>query len=194
MSLAEVFNLISIIAFCIAIICFLISLFLWFKFKTPKIIGDLSGRTAKKSIEEIRKTNEKSGVKVFRPTPMAVDRGRLTDSIETAGNKAKTAVQQPRNNVQVNINSGTGSPTDVLPRSNANSAYVGGEATEVLKRDAGETQVLNYSSDSGTQLLDEGTQVLSPDDVQAAATASVTQNNDFNLIQNIELINTTEFI
>lgn len=36
-------------------------------FKIPIVIGDLSGRTAKKSIERMRLNNEKTGNKSYKP-------------------------------------------------------------------------------------------------------------------------------
>ncbi len=39
-----------------------LAVLLWFKFCIPSVIGDLSGRTARKSIAKMREENEKSGV------------------------------------------------------------------------------------------------------------------------------------
>jgi|GEM_PF-404035 len=82
MTLAMIYSIISIVAFAIAGIAFVAAVVMWINFRIPKIIGDLSGRTAKKSIEQRRSANEKSGAKSYRPTPVAVERGALTDTIE----------------------------------------------------------------------------------------------------------------
>lgn len=57
---SEVFEMISMIAFVLAGILFVFSIFWWFKFDIWGIIGDLSGRTAKKSIARMREDNEKN--------------------------------------------------------------------------------------------------------------------------------------
>ena len=69
-----VFLVLSLAALAFAIYCF-------FRFNIIKIINDLSGRTARKSIAQRRSENEKSGDKSFRPTQKAKDRGKTTDKI-----------------------------------------------------------------------------------------------------------------
>ncbi len=56
--MAQVLSIIAIISFVIAVIAFGLAIFFWFKFKIPSVIGDLSGRTARKSIAKMRETNE----------------------------------------------------------------------------------------------------------------------------------------
>ncbi len=79
---APVFRIISIVCFSIAGVSLLLALFLFFKFKIISVIGDLTGKTARKSIEKMREENEKSGVKSHRPTPLAKERGPITKPIE----------------------------------------------------------------------------------------------------------------
>lgn len=71
--MADILDLLSTIAFIAAGAFFLLSVFLWFRFRVLSIINDLSGRTARKSIEQIRARNNmaasdyrKSGVKLNR--------------------------------------------------------------------------------------------------------------------------------
>lgn len=84
MTSAEILSLISTISFVIAAISFGTAVFLWFYFKIPAVIGDLSGRTAKKSIARIRTSNERSGGQGYRPSAANVDRGKLTDTMQHA--------------------------------------------------------------------------------------------------------------
>lgn len=56
--MAEVLSMISVIAFVLSGIGFLCAIVFWFWFKIPVVIGDLSGRTAKKSIARLRSDNE----------------------------------------------------------------------------------------------------------------------------------------
>lgn len=97
--MAQIYQIISITAFSLAAVCLVLAVFFWFKFDIWKIIGDLSGRTAKKSIEQMRTANEASGKKSYRPTPVAQSRGKLTEPIvyekklqEVKGSKNETDV------------------------------------------------------------------------------------------------------
>lgn len=86
--MAEILQTLSIICFSVAGICFAAAVFFWFFFQIPAVIGDLSGRTARKSIARMRAANEKSGTKTYRESKMNAQRGKLTapipDSIEEA--------------------------------------------------------------------------------------------------------------
>lgn len=82
MSTAEILSLISLISYIIAGVSFVIALFLWFFFKIPSVIGDLSGRTAKKSIARKRARNERAGGKGYQPSATNVERGKLTDTMQ----------------------------------------------------------------------------------------------------------------
>lgn len=78
--MAEILSTISIASFVLAGVFFILSILLWFKFKIPKIIGDLTGRTAKASIAKMRESNEKSGAKFYKPSSDNSERGKLTET------------------------------------------------------------------------------------------------------------------
>lgn len=65
-SVAQTLQMLSVISYVIAIICLVFAIFFWIFFKIPVVIGDLSGRTAKKSIAKIRAENEKIGEKKYK--------------------------------------------------------------------------------------------------------------------------------
>jgi len=81
MSTADILSLVSTIAFIAAGIFAALAILLWFLFKIPAVIGDLSGRTARKSIEKMRKANERTGNKSYRPSTTNAERGQLTDTM-----------------------------------------------------------------------------------------------------------------
>ena len=54
---------------------------LFFVLKIPKVISDLTGRTARRAIEDIRRQNEESGDKSHRSSYVNLHRGKLTDKI-----------------------------------------------------------------------------------------------------------------
>lgn len=79
--MADTLQTLSIISFAVAGVCLVLTLFFLFFFKIPTVIGDLSGRTAKKSIAKMRAANEKSGVKSFKGSKTNAERGKLTGTI-----------------------------------------------------------------------------------------------------------------
>lgn len=64
--MAEILNIVSIISYVLAGICAVLAIVFWFIFKIPHVIGDLSGRNARKSIELMRQNNEKAGKQVAK--------------------------------------------------------------------------------------------------------------------------------
>lgn len=172
--MATTYRIISIVMFCLAGACLAFGIFCFFIFKIPKIIGDLSGRTARKSIEQMREENEKSGNKSYRPHPVAQGRGTVTEQIKQSGRSKKSNAQkQPSAKI-----SGASQPDNT-----------GSGATDVLD-DLNATQPLNYSK-GATEVLNEGTQILSANEIRAAINQSKTQ---LNMIQNIVFIHTEEII
>lgn len=94
--MAEVLSIISVISFVIAGICLALAVFFWFKFGIPAVIGDLSGRTARKSIARMREENEKSGNKAYRSSAVNRERVAITNPIPgsspTTGRDLETGI------------------------------------------------------------------------------------------------------
>lgn len=128
--MAEVLSIISIVSFVLAGVFLILAVFFWIKFGIPKIIGDLTGRTAKASIAKMRENNEKTGVKSFKPSAGNIERGKLTETAsgfnEEATEKLDSSSIQPE--------------TGILSDNKAEA-----------EADAPETDLL----DAGTALLDE---------------------------------------
>ena len=66
-------------------IFFVIAVVLFFVLHIPRVISDLSGRTARKAIENIRLRNEQSGDKTYQSSAVNIQRGKLTDKISPSG-------------------------------------------------------------------------------------------------------------
>lgn len=81
----DMYRLIFIVGAIACAIMFLVSVILFVALKIPYVIGDLSGRNAKKAIEEIRRQNEISGDKVYKSSAVNLERGKLTDKISASG-------------------------------------------------------------------------------------------------------------
>ena len=77
--MAEILSTISFVSFIVACIGLVITIFIFFNYKISDVIGDLSGRNAKKSIAEMRKHNENSGDKTYKPSRINLERGKLTE-------------------------------------------------------------------------------------------------------------------
>ncbi len=81
---AGTLSTLSIICFIIAGAALILAAVLFFYFKIPTVIGDLSGKNAKKSIERLRASNEKTGKKSFRTSETNKKRGKLTEPMVQA--------------------------------------------------------------------------------------------------------------
>lgn len=136
----------ALIACCVF---FVIAVVLFFTLKIPKVINDLTGRTARKAIENIRMQNEQSGDKAYQSSAVNLERGKLTDKISKSGRLmprgatpfgtgvitekiSAIELEQPAGETAV-LDQSIGE-TDVL-------APATGE-TEVLAPAAGETEIL----------------------------------------------------
>lgn len=124
MSTAEILSLISLISYIIAGVSLVLAVFFWFFFRIPSVIGDLSGRTAKKSIARKRASNERSGGKGYQPSSTNVNRGKLTDTMQHSQKlKAEEKKVQPVDESQM--------PETGLLESNKVKS-VDGQQTELL--------------------------------------------------------------
>lgn len=83
--MAEILSNIASVSYVLAVVFLIAAVVFWFWFGIPGIIGDLSGRTARKSIAKIREKNEKSGKKTYRPSAVNRNRGKLTQKMRESG-------------------------------------------------------------------------------------------------------------
>ncbi|MCR4615402.1 MAG: hypothetical protein K5756_04560 [Clostridiales bacterium] len=134
---------VTLICFIIAGIFFVISIIIFFILDLKRVIGDLTGYTAKREIAKIRSQNQESGVKVYKSSKVNAERGKITDKISDLNHSKQRA-------------SGMGLGTEKI------SNYVIPESvdqgTTVLGSDA------QSSADEETTLLDgqgQGTTLLS---------------------------------
>lgn len=104
---------------------FIIAVILFFTLNIPKVISDLTGRTARKAIENIRMQNEQSGDKSYQSSAVNLERGKLTDKISQSGRLV------PRGATPF----GTGMITQKI-------------STAELEQPAGETEVLTPAAET----------------------------------------------
>ena len=192
---ASALKISSVVLFALAAVCLVLAIASFIVFKIPMVIGDLSGRNARRSIAQMREQNEHSGTKTHRPHPIAMERGTVTQPIQQhrSGSKRlrKKTKMQPQDKLKTTASpvSDENVPTDVLHSDE--TQLLEGEVlpTEVLSQ-MNETETLNYDA-GGTQVLNEGTQVLS----SAEITEALEQKSiSIKMIQDIVLIHTDEVI
>lgn len=124
-----------------------ISIILFFTLRIPKVISDLSGRTARKAIENIRLQNEQSGDKTYKSSAVNLQRGKLTDKISGSGRLI------PRNATPF----GTGVITEKISTQQLDVAEDVGETTLLSQTEGASAQ----NSDTGeTELLDTSARQL----------------------------------
>lgn len=139
--MADMLSIFSVVFFIIAAVCFALAVFFWIVFRIPKVIGDLSGRTARKSIAEMRANNEASGNKSFRPSAANVNRGKLTDAIPDS-DKLKGQETDPLNN---QAETGVLAENKVSGRSEGQISALEDNATELLF-DSDDTALLEQTT------------------------------------------------
>lgn len=149
----ESYRMLFQIAGALSIGLLVVSVILFFVLKIPKVIGDLSGRTARKAIEDIRKQNTRSGDKRHKTSAVNRERGMITDRITPSGNLMRN--KEPVNTGVVTEKIGVADTSGV--------AYpqTGTEGTvPLVQNEIGATEVLT----SETEVLANETEVLLPND------------------------------
>ena len=169
-------NTVSIVFFVIAAISLLAAIYTFIRFNIPQVIGELSGRTARKSIAQMRDENAKSGNKAHRPSPAAVERGKLTDKIEEKPKPSPKAEKKAGENATVALKNSIYDDNATVPLKN----QAPGEQTDIL-------------SDGTEFLADNETTVLNGDTPQPSVTQNV-KTDGFEVIKSIVLIHTNETI
>lgn len=152
---------------------FVIAAILFFVFKIPKVISDLTGRTARKAIENIRMNNEQTGDKTYQSSAVNLERGKLTDKISRSGRL------MPRDATPF----GTGVITEKI-------------STMELEQPAGETDVLSVTEETSVLYNPAGeTDVLAPVAGETEVLAPVEQPvQAFTVEYEITFIHTSEVI
>lgn len=130
----EMYRYLSLGAGIACAIMVVVSIVLFFTLQIPKVIGDLTGRTARKAIEDIRKQNEQTGNKVYRSSSVNLRRGKLTDKITPSG-RLETKHTTPF---------GTGAITEKISTQGLSDVRVSEDT--VMLDEASETTVLSAPS------------------------------------------------
>lgn len=170
--MAETLSTLSLISFIIAGVAFTAAVFLWIFFKIPRVIGDLSGRSARRSVARVRASNEKSGGKSYRPSAVNAARVKLT------GTMPQTQGGQPTEEI---IPEDAGMPeTGLLADNRAD-----GTGTQ-------ETALL--SGEGGTELLLDEAATAPLSEERPPARPPAAQRKTLRMLDDILLIHTDEVV
>lgn len=90
-SIANVLFTVSRVSFVLAAIFFLLAIVFFVRFRIPSVIGDLSGNTARKSIEDMRRANEKNGNKSLRLGAGSIKTEKKTEKTKAKANTGNAA-------------------------------------------------------------------------------------------------------
>lgn len=206
---------VSIVGFSLAGVGVIAAIFMFFKLNIPAIIGDLTGRTAARQIQEIREQNQLSGNKQYLPDRFNVERGTLTEPVHAPRGKSETMTRAQKLpaylSKRLDLKGETEStsrakeieslPTDVLvPQED----YVFGqpEETTVLffeKEKPVPVEVHPYETevlDNGTEVLweENGTTVLADNVDKDIRDEPVMQKVEFKIVKDIKITHTNEKI
>lgn len=85
----EVYRYIFLGGLILACLFLALAVALFFVLKIPRVIGDLTGATARKAIEDIRNQNEETGTKTYKPSAVNRERGKITEKMTRSGKLVK---------------------------------------------------------------------------------------------------------
>ena len=91
--MAETLSTIAIISYIASGLFAVVSIVLWIVFKIPSVIDDLSLKSARKSIKQMRNQDEKSGKKSYRSSTLNTRRGKLAGKIDSVKNHSSNHVE-----------------------------------------------------------------------------------------------------
>lgn len=199
MSTSEILSTISLVSFILAGVSFLLAVFFWIRFNIPAVIGDLSGRTARKSIEKMRTNNEKTGNKSYKTSKVNLGRGKLTDTMPDSDKLTE--------NLKQKLGAGDIQPeTGLLAENSAmqfdseeTDVLVEHDETDLLNTGVFETELLQTNVfgaeevDETGLLVEENETALLVEDKLENRTLEVA-NLKFVLLEEVMLIHTNEVI
>ena len=151
---AGTYTLLSYIAYGAAGLMVALAVLFFFLFKIPEVIGDLSGRTARKNIAKIRSANERSGDKSFTPGRVNEDRGKLTKSMRLDETGAKGTVDLKSSQNTTPLAGEGAATTDLLNdqggfiREETDALPGADETTPLTQADAEETAPLREAEET----------------------------------------------
>lgn len=153
----ELMRTISLVSFIAAGVFFLVAVALFFLLDIKRVIGDVSGSTARKAIENIRQQNEESGDKAYKPSAVNQARGKVTEKISPSGRlkNQQNALSVAVGTSKLAKNGNPPAPASPAAESNATTVLNSTPAQE--PQSGNETTVLGASDTSSVSAANETT-------------------------------------
>ncbi|MDP4157371.1 MAG: hypothetical protein Q8929_17215 [Bacillota bacterium] len=220
---AAVWRMISIIGYFLAGVFLVASIILFFKMNIRTIIGDLTGKTAARQIQEIRERNLMTGNKPYKPAAFQLERGTWGTGGNRTGRKiGKTAQAIAHASKRLDLKAKTDETSQPIieriegfhtvslrePTAETSAPFstteVLSETTELLVEQTevflDRTELLE--AENATEVLGDtvnGTDVLSQTTVlypteELAEYERVIPKVDFKIVKDIKIIHTNEMI
>ncbi len=133
----------------VSIVLFVLAVILFIQLNIPRVIGGLTGYSARKEIASIREQNAQSGKKGYQTSPMNRARGKITTPLAEKG-KTDTFKKAPSAELSRIINQ-----TEALAQSSAQQADFPADGTTLLSTDTGATTLLHDAQAGATTMLGE---------------------------------------
>jgi hypothetical protein len=214
---ATVWRMISIIGYFLACVFLVAAIILFFKMNIRTIIGDLTGKTAARQIQEIRERNLMTGNQRYKPAAFQLERGTWGITGNRTGRKVgKTAQALAHASKRLDLKAKTGETSKPMKERSEGLSSIGptavlyseasdqSSATEVLPLlDEGTDVFLDRAvAQEGTKVvlvLDDGTGVL-PQKTVLYPTEELKEHErviptvDFKIVKDIKIVHTNEMI
>lgn len=159
---AAAWKIVSIAGYSLAGVLFITAILMFFRLRVLAIIGDLSGRTAARQIQEIRDRNKLTGTKLHKPDVFNLERGELTTPVEKkTGRMGRPSGSPSSKKLNEKGQTVSTSMTTVLERPLEGETVILEPGMAVLN--AGVLEQGTAVLDAGTGVLDQGTEVLETD-------------------------------
>jgi hypothetical protein len=209
---ATVWRMISIIGYFLSGVFFVAAIILFFKMNIRAIIGDLTGITAARQIQEIRERNLMTGHQRYKPAAFQLERGTWGATGNRTGRKVgKTAQALAHASKRLDLKAKTDEtskpmkerivdlssiePTTILFSEASDQA----STTEVLPLLNEQTEVLLDRTETQENAIVVGTEVL-PQKTVLYLTEELEEHEkviptvDFKIVKDIKIVHTNEMI
>lgn len=177
----------------VSVVMFVLSIILFVQLNIPRVIGGLSGYSARKEIASIREQNEQSGKKGYQTSPVNRARGKITTPLGQKANSGRLA-QMTADLTRVINKTQTLSPQQMQ---GAETTLLGASeqnATTVLGNNEANATILGAAEPNATTILGYNTAVITPQNIPELDANTEPQSFAFEIEVDLAVTHTNEII
>ena len=186
----KAYHMIFLVGAIAAGVMLVTTILLFILMRIPAVIGDLTGRTARREIEDIRNQNTRTGTKTYKSSAVNKARGKITDKISPSGNLRR---RHPSDDFV-----GAMSTAKIGPQGGPAPVSQPAAETTILEPPAAETTVLApeqmYDAQSASFAEPAGETTVLSSPVGAPAAPAAVGSSSFTIEYEITFIHTNELI